>query len=50
MDMLEQFLDFAEQSPTAFHAAAGLEKILRGSGYEELKETETYCKNERYRI
>ena len=23
MDRLEQFLNFAEQSPTAFHAAAG---------------------------
>ena len=42
MDMLEQFLNFAEQSPTAFHAAAGLEKTLRGGGFEELKETDPW--------
>ena len=42
MDMLEQFLTFAEQSPTAFHAIANLETLVRGSGYEELKETDPW--------
>ena len=42
MDMLEKFLTFAEQSPTAFHAAANLEILLRGSGFEELKETDPW--------
>ena len=42
MDMLEKFLNFAEQSPTAFHAAANLEKILMAGGYDELKETDPW--------
>ena len=42
MDMLEEFLNFAEQSPTAFHAAANLENLLRGNGFEELKETDPW--------
>ncbi len=42
MDMLERFLNFAEQSPTAFHAAANLETILREAGYAELKETDPW--------
>ena len=42
MDMLEQFLNFAEQSPTAFHAAANLEAILREKGFRELRETDPW--------
>ena len=42
MDMLEQFLTFAEQSPTAFHAAANLEAMLRETGFEELRETDPW--------
>ena len=42
MDLLEQFLTFAEQSPTAFHAAANLAELLRGSGYTELRETDPW--------
>ena len=29
MDLLERFLNFAEQSPTAFHAAENLSGMLR---------------------
>ena len=32
MDQLERFLTFAEQSPTAFHAAANLAEQLREKG------------------
>ncbi len=42
MDRLEQFLNFAEQSPTAFHAAAGFREMLRGKGFTELKETDPW--------
>ena len=42
MDTLEQFLTFAEQSPTAFHAAANLAGMLREAGYTELKETDPW--------
>ena len=42
MDLMERFLTFAEQSPTAFHAAAHLAEMLRDSGYEELKETDPW--------
>ena len=42
MDMLERFLTFAENSPTAFHAAANLAEILRRGGYTELKETDPW--------
>ena len=42
MDMLERFLTFAEQSPTAFHAAANLAEMLRNAGYTELKETDPW--------
>ena len=38
MDELEEFLNFAEQSPTAFHAAANLKEMLQEQGYRELKE------------
>ena len=44
MDLMERFLTFAEQSPTAFHAAAHLAEMLRDSGYEELKETPRICR------
>ena len=42
MDRLEQFLNFAEQSPTAFHAAAGFREMLRNAGFEELRETDPW--------
>ncbi len=42
MDMMERFLNFAEQSPTAFHAAANLAETLRDSGFAELKETDPW--------
>ena len=42
MDMLERFLTFAEQSPTAFHAAANLADMLRENGYTELRETDPW--------
>ena len=38
MDYLEEFLNFAEQSPTAFHAVANLKDMLEEKGYLELKE------------
>ena len=42
MDILERFLTFAENSPTAFHAAANLAEMLREGGYSELKETDPW--------
>ena len=39
MDRLERFLNFAEQAPTAFHAAAGFRDMLLEKGFMELKET-----------
>ena len=42
MDRLEQFLDFAEQAPTAFHAAAGFCAMLKENGFTELKETDPW--------
>ena len=42
MDLLEQFLNYAEQSPTAFHAAENLASILREAGFAELKETDPW--------
>ena len=33
MDQLERFLTFAEQSPTAFHAAANLAEMLEKHGF-----------------
>ena len=42
MDRLEQFLNFAEQSPTAFHAAAGFREMLKDAGFAELKETDPW--------
>ena len=42
MDRLEQFLNFAEQSPTAFHAAANFREMLEEKGFRELKETDPW--------
>lgn len=42
MDRLEQFLNFAEQAPTAFHAAAGFREMLQEQGFTELKETDPW--------
>lgn len=42
MDRLERFLNFAEQSPTAFHAAAGFREMLEKAGYRQLKETDPW--------
>ena len=42
MDLLERFLNFAEQSPTAFHAAANLEAKLKAAGFAELRETDPW--------
>ena len=42
MDTLERFLNFAEQAPTAFHAAAGFREMLREKGFSELKETDPW--------
>ncbi len=42
MDQLERFLTFAEQSPTAFHAAANLAEMLEEKGFQRLKETDPW--------
>ena len=42
MDNLERFLNFAEQSPTAFQAIANLKEDLREAGYRELKEKDPW--------
>ncbi|MBQ6398642.1 MAG: M18 family aminopeptidase [Clostridia bacterium] len=42
MDQLERFLTFAEQSPTAFHAAANLVEMLEEKGFQRLKETDPW--------
>jgi len=42
MDILERFLNFAEQSPTAFHAAANLAGMLTDHGFTELRETDPW--------
>ncbi len=42
MDIMERFLTFAEQSPTAFHAAVNLAAILQEKGYLELRETDPW--------
>jgi aspartyl aminopeptidase len=42
MDRLEQFMNFAEQAPTAFHATAGFREMLRKAGFTELKETDPW--------
>ena len=42
MDRLEEFLTFAEQAPTAFHAVACFREMLAGKGFRELKETDPW--------
>ena len=42
MDHLESFLNFVEQSPTAFHAVANLKEELLSSGFRELKEKDPW--------
>ena len=42
MDHLENFLNFVEQSPTAFQAIANLKEDLREAGYRELKEKDPW--------
>ena len=42
MDHLEAFLNFVEQSPTAFHAVANLAEDLRRAGFRELKEKDPW--------
>ena len=42
MDSLERFLNFAEQSPTAFHAVENFRDMLRKAGYRELKEKDPW--------
>ncbi len=46
MDYLEQFLNFAEQSPTAFHAVANLKETLNAAGFRELKEKDPWLVDE----
>ena len=46
MDHLEQFLNFAEQSPTAFHAVENLKEELRKCGFRELKEKDPWMVDE----
>ena len=42
MDHLEAFLNFVEQSPTAFHAVANLKEELRRAGFRELREKDPW--------
>ena len=42
MDHLEQFLNYAESSPTAFHAVANLKEDLKQAGFRELKEKDPW--------
>lgn len=42
MDCLENFLTFAEQSPTAFHAVENLCAMLKEGGYRELREADPW--------
>lgn len=37
-ELTQEMLSFIEESPTAFHAAANVEKILRETGFEKLDE------------
>ncbi len=46
MDNLERFLNFAEQSPTAFHAVENLKDLLREAGFRELKEKDPWLVDE----
>ena len=42
MDHLRDFLTFAGQSPTVYHAVAGLADRLRAEGFHELRETDPW--------
>ena len=42
MDHLERFLNFAEQAPTAFHAAAAFREMLEDRGFSELREEDPW--------
>lgn len=42
MDTLESFLNYAEQSPTAFHAVHNLKETLRQAGFRELREKDPW--------
>ena len=42
MDHLESFLNFAEQSPTAFHAIANLKTELLKHGFREWREKDPW--------
>ena len=42
MDHLEAFLNFAEQSPTAFHAIGNLKEELQKAGFRELREKDPW--------
>ena len=42
MDHLEAFLNFVEQSPTAFQAVANLKEELQRAGYRELREKDPW--------
>ncbi|MBQ9252370.1 MAG: M18 family aminopeptidase [Clostridia bacterium] len=46
MDHLERFLNFVEQSPTAFQAIANLKEDLWEAGYRELKEKDPWMVDE----
>ena len=46
MDSLERFLNFAEQSPTAFHAVENFREMLEKAGYRELKEKDPWIVDE----
>ena len=44
MDRLEQFLNFVEQAPTAFHAAAGFrDSVPAACMYAALRNTTAVC-------
>ena len=42
MDLLERFLNFAEQSPTAFHAVQNICDALAAAGWRRLEERERW--------
>ena len=46
MDSLERFLNFTEQSPTAFHAVENFRDMLGKAGYRELKEKDPWIVDE----
>ena len=42
MDQLQSFLDFAQSSPTAFHAVSHLADQLEGEGFTRLREADPW--------